>query len=392
VLYPLKDPKIFYMAITLNKKAPHPGTQGRGRAKSFSEQWGGIIPGFGKRIKPREVIFFTSQLSLMLEIGTPLTDSLKAIANQTTNPAFKEVLLTMLKDIEEGRQLSDAMKRHPMVFDGIFTSMLKAGETGGFLKKILDGMVEMQEKRQALRTQLRSALTYPAVLCILAILVVVFILVGILPKFAVFFEGKESILPFTTRYLMIMSSILRGYWWACILVVVGLVFGVKLWKESDQGQALIDRLSISAPLIAKLTNEIYTCQFLRTSGHLMVSQVPLLEALEVTKNTFRNRYYRGFIDQIMEHVEQGGRFSQPFATYPYVIESVKQMVATGEEVGNLSTVMLRLAEFYDTEVDRELKSFAAMIEPVALIILGAVVALIVSSVILPLFRIAGAIQ
>ena len=380
------------MAITLNKKAPISASEGGGRAGSLSGRWQEIIPGFGKRIKPREVIFFTSQLSLMLEIGTPLTNSLRAIADQTNNPAFKEILLTMLKDIEEGRQLSDAMKRHPRLFDGIFISMLKAGETGGFLKKILDGMVEMQEKRQALRTQLRSALTYPAVLCILAILVVVFILVGILPKFAVFFEGKETILPFTTRYLMIMSSILRGYWWACILVVVGIALGAKWWKQSDKGQSLIDRLSISAPIIAKLSNKIYTCQFLRTVGHMMVSQVPLLEALEVTKNTFRNRYYRRFIGQIMENVEQGGKFSQPFASYPYIIESVKQMVATGEEVGNLPTVMLRLAEFYDTEVERELKGFAAMIEPVALIILGAVVALIVSSVILPLFRLAGAMQ
>jgi type IV pilus assembly protein PilC len=381
------------MAITLDQKAPRSGPAVPGpRPRSISGQRGIILPGFGKRIKTSEVIFFTSQLSLMLEIGTPLTNALKAIADQTANPAFKEVLFTMLRDVEEGRQLSDAMKRHPKVFDTVFISMLKAGETGGFLKKILDGIVEMQEKRQALMAQLKSALTYPAILCILAVLVVVFILVGILPKFTVFFEGKESILPFTTRYMMVMSSILRGYWWACILVVGGLALSLKLWKESDQGRALIDRLSITAPIIAKLTNKIYTCQFLRTLGHLMESQVPLLEALEVTRTTFKNRYYRDFVSQSMDHVEQGGRFSQPFATSPYVMESVKQMVATGEEVGNLHKVMLRLAEFYDTEVDRELKSFASMIEPVALIALGAVVALIVSSVILPLFKIAQAIQ
>jgi type IV pilus assembly protein PilC len=381
------------MAITLDQKSPRSGPAGPGpKPRPISGQRGIVLPRFGKPIKPREVIFFTSQLSLMLEIGTPLTNALKAIADQTANPAFKEVLLTMLRDVEEGHQLSDAMKRHPKVFDTVFVSMLKAGETGGFLKKILDGMVEMQEKRQALMTQLRSALTYPAVLCILAVLVVLFILVGILPKFTVFFEGKESILPFTTRYMMVMSSILRGYWWAFILVAGGLALALKLWKESDQGRALIDRLSITAPLIAKLTNKIYTCQFLRTLGHLMESHVPLLEALEVTMATFKNRYYRDFVSRIMDHVEQGGRFSQPFATSPYVMESVKQMVATGEEVGNLHKVMLRLAEFYDTEVDRELKSFASMIEPVALIALGAVVALIVSSVILPLFKIAQAIH
>jgi type IV pilus assembly protein PilC len=133
------------MAITLDQKAPRSGPAVPGpKSRSISGQWGIILPGLGKRIKPREVIFFTSQLSLMLEIGTPLTNALKAIAAQTANPAFKEVLLTMLRDVQEGRQLSDAMKRHPKVFDTVFISMLKAGETGGFLKKILDGMVEMQ--------------------------------------------------------------------------------------------------------------------------------------------------------------------------------------------------------------------------------------------------------
>jgi type II secretory pathway component PulF len=346
----------------------------------------------GRRIKTKEIILFTSQLSLMLEVGTPLTSSLTAIENQTENPAFKEVIQAMGRDIEEGLQLSDAMRRHPQVFNNVFISMIKAGETGGFLQKILDRLAEMQEKRQALIAQLRSTLTYPAILCLVGLLVVVFILVGVLPKFATFFAGKESILPITTRFLMAMSHSLRSYWWIYLISTVGLIVALKLWKESESGQALIDRFCVSAPMVARLYNKIYTCQLLRTLGHLMSSQVPLLEALEVTRATIRNRHFSRFITQIMDHVEKGGRFAQPFTTYPYIMDSVKQMVATGEEVGNLPTVMLRLAGFYDTEVDRELKNIASLIEPIALMLLGGVVGVIVASVILPLFRLAHAVH
>lgn len=270
--------------------------------------------------------------------------------------------------------------------------MVKAGETGGFLKEILDRIVEMQEKRQALISQLRSALTYPAVLCVIGFLVVVFILIFVLPKFTVFFEGKEEILPFTTRSLMILSASIRGYWWIYILSGTGLAVGLKFLKDSKPGQTLLDRFLVSGPLVARVSNKIYTCEMLRMLGHLMASQVPLLEALEVTRGTVRNRYFKNFIDQIKDHVMQGGRFSQPFASYPYILGSVKQMVATGEETGNLPKVMLRLAKFYDGEVDRELKTIASMIEPAALIVLGGVVGLIVSSVILPMFRLAHAIH
>jgi type II secretory pathway component PulF len=344
------------------------------------------------RVRSKEVIFFTSQLALMLEVGTPLTNALAALEKQTKNPAFKEVIRVLHRDIEEGQQLSDAMRRHPRVFSHVYISMIKAGETGGFLKEILERLAEMQEKRLALIAQLRSTLTYPAVLCLVGFLVVVFVLVGVLPKFSTFFAGKEKILPVSTRFLMVLSTSLRGYWWAYIIITIGLVIGVKLWKESEPGQTMIDRVCVSGPILSRLYNKIYTCQLLRTLGHLMQSQVPLLEALEVTRSTIKNRYFSRFIDKIADHVEKGGRFAQPFTTYPYVLDSVKQMVATGEEVGNLPRVMLRLAEYYDIEVDRELKNIASLIEPLALILLGGVVGLIVGSVILPLFRLAHAIH
>lgn len=346
----------------------------------------------GKRIKPKEVIFFTTQLALMLEVGTPLTSALTAMKNQTKSPAFKEVIEALARDIEEGQQLSDAMRRHPKVFDNVFISMIKAGETGSFLTGILERLAELQEKRQALIAQLRTTLTYPVFLCVVGLLVVIFVLVSVLPKFTTFFAGKESVLPPTTRFLMGLSVSLRSYWWVYIIVTVGIAIGLKLWKDSKSGQKLLDRVCVSGPILSRLYNKIYTCQLLRTLGLLMDSQVPLLEALGVTRATIKNRYFKHFLDKITDHVEQGGRFSHTFTTYPYILDSVKQMVATGEEVGNLPTVMLRLAEFYDTEVDRELKNISSLIEPIALILLGGVVGVIVASVILPLFRLAHAMH
>lgn len=328
----------------------------------------------------------------MLEIGTPLNTALRTLGEQTQNAAFKKVIHIVLQDVEEGRQFSEALKRHPRFFDKVFVSLIKAGETGGFLQEILDRIVEMQEKRQDLRSQIKSALTYPIILCVIGLLVVVFVIVFILPKFTVFFKGKESILPWTTRMLMVLSDTMRYYWWGYILGGVALVIGLIIIIKSDKGRAMTDLLFVKGPLIARLTNKMYTCDLLRILGHLMSSQVPLVEALEVTRGTIRNRYFRNFVDKIREHVLKGGRFAQPFATYPFILESVKQMVTTGEETGNMSMVMLRLAKFYDGEVDDELKTLAVMIEPIALILLGAVIGMIVASIVLPMFKLAGAMQ
>lgn len=384
------------MAITLSTKATlaRPKQPGASSVKrlSFPEQWQGIVSRFRNYVSPREITVFMSQLSLTLEIGMSLKDALEAIGAQTKNPAFKNVIQTMIRDIEEGRQLSEAMKRHPRLFNPVYVSMIKAGETGGFLKGIVDRIVEMQEKRQALITQVRAALTYPVVLCILSIVVVVFILVGVLPKFTQFFEGKEHVLPMTTRLLIVLSASLQGYWWAYVVGAAGLIMGMKWWKDSPPGRALTERFYVKGPVLSDLCNKIYTCQLLRTLGHLMESQVPLLEALSVTRSTIKNRYFARFVGDITSHVEQGGKFAQPFSSYPYINETVKSMVATGEEAGRLPPVMLRLAEFFDSEVDQEVKKLSSMIEPLALIVMGGVVGLIVSSVILPMFKLARALH
>jgi type II secretory pathway component PulF len=380
------------MAITLSTKATLPGPKqpeaSSVKRLSFPEQWQDMVSRFRNHVNLLEITAFMSQLSLTLEIGMSLKKALEAIGAQTKNPALKDVIQSMTRDIEEGRQLSEAMKRHPRLFNPVYVSMIKAGETGGFLKGIVDRIVEMQEKRQALITEVRAALTYPVVLCVLSIVVVVFILVGVLPKFTQFFEGKEHVLPLTTRFLIVLSASLQGYWWAYVVGAAGLIVGIRWWKDSPPGRAMTDRFCVKGPVLSGLCNKIYTCQMLRTLGHLMESQVPLLEALSVTRSTIKNRYFVRFVSDITSHVEQGGAFAQPFSSYPHITETVKSMIATGEEAGRLPPVMLRLAEFFDSEVNQEMKKLSSMIEPLALIVMGGVVGLIVSSVVLPMFKLA----
>lgn len=343
-------------------------------------------------VKAGEMAFFTSQLALMLEVGTPLITALNTIRGEVANPVFNRVLKKVTRDIEEGRSLSDALGRHERVFDKVFISMVRAGEAGGFLQLILERLVSMQEKRQALLQQLRSAMTYPVVLTLLGVGVVTFIMMGVLPKFTAIFAGKESILPWNTRFLMAASVSLRQNWPLYLGGVVLCVFGAVLWLKTRLGRIILDRILISGPAIKHLANRIYTSEMLRTLGYLLESGVPLVEALRVTAPTVRNCYYRRFIDAIVGSVSQGERFARPFGQNNHIPGTVQQMVAVAEEVGELPKVMRRLARHYDTEVETALKKFVAVIEPVALIFLGGIVGIIVSSIILPLFRLSHALH
>jgi type II secretory pathway component PulF len=344
------------------------------------------------RIRPNELLFFTSQLALMVEVGTSLDDALRLIARQCTNAHFASLVLTMSRQIEEGRQLSDTMHAYPRVFDGTYVSMVRAGEAGGFLEETLTRLVDLQEKRMALVGQIRNALTYPLILSVMAVGVVIFILVGVLPKFTAFFAGKESILPWPTRFLMGTSASIQAHWWAYLVGIAGVVTAITLFRRSPFGRRQIDRFEVGFPLVRGIYTKIYTCRMLRTLGQLLQSQVPLLEALQMTRLSVKNLFYQELVDRISGHVEQGSRLSQAMVGVPLVKEHIRQMVATGEEAGQLHPVMLRLAEFHDKEIERDLKRISATIEPLTLIVLGSVVGFIVASVVLPLFKLAHALQ
>ncbi len=367
------------MAITTHSKDGH---RSRGK-RTF---------GFTRSVKQKELFVFLSQLAMMLDVGISLSKAIETIQGQITNPYFKEILQVMVRDIEEGYQLSAAMSRHPSVFKPVYVNMIRSGETGGFLTKVTESIIALIEKKQEIRAQLRTALTYPMVLCLLALFVTLFVLVGILPKFMVFFEGKYHILPVTTRAMMGLSFFLRSYWWICILGCIVIAAGIKFYLSSQASRRHMDWIMVHFRLFSKMSNNIFTGMFLRTLGNMLSNGVPLSDAISIAGNTIENSYYKKYVDNIRINIEEGGNFSTGFAVNKHIHESVKQMIHVGEDVGKMPPVMLKLADLYESETDQNLKQLISLIEPIALIFMGFVVWVIVSSIILPMFRLAGAMN
>ncbi len=351
-----------------------------------------VPTGFRQSVKPKEMIFFLSQLAMMLEVGIPLSQSLETISKQVTNPVFFRTISAMKTKIDEGQQLSVAMGRHPKVFKAVFVNMVRSGESGGFLMDVIGTIIKIQEKQQTIRTEIRTAIIYPALLLSMALVVTVFILVLVVPKFARIFENNLDLLPLTTQWMMGLSSMMISHWWAFLLLGLVAATVLRLYLSSDRGALFLDWILINTPVLSNVTSKLYTGLFFQTMGSVLKSRVPLVEALDIAGATISNRYYSRFVKTIQTQVEGGGNFAQGFASNPYVQDSIKQMIHVGETVGKLPAVMLRLADFYESEIEHDLKRFTSLIEPAALVLMGGVVWVIVSSIILPMFKIASTVR
>ncbi len=380
------------MAIAISEKKTPAPVRVRGAATANQAKATAPYGLFRKKIPAREVLFFTNQLSLMLEIGTPLNQSLSAIATQIRNPEFKAVLEKLLEAVEDGSMLSDALRQYPALFSPEYTSLVSAGENTGHLYEMLDRIVELQEKREEFITALKGAMTYPLVLCAVTTLVIIFMLSFVFPRFATLFQGVEQILPPTTKFLMALSGLLRVYWYLVPLLLAALWWGVHRFLRTDRGRFTVDRLKISLPLLAGISIKIYLSQIMRTLGFLMGSSVPLLEALRITKGGSRNVLFTGFLDRIIENVEGGRGLSPAFGETAFIPETVTQMVSTGEASQKLDRVLLRLSEHYETEIKGQIKRATTIVEPALLIFMGIVVGVIVISLMLPIFKLSKVVH
>jgi type IV pilus assembly protein PilC len=346
----------------------------------------------GKRVTSKDIAFFLTQLSMLLEVGISLSKAIDTISKQVRNSKFQQVMTEMVNDIEAGKQLSDAMAVHPQVFKPLYVNMVRSGELGGSLTLVIGNIIEIQDKNQGVLNQIKAALIYPVILCVMAVVVTIFVLIGILPKFMVFFQNKMDVLPFTTRTLMGLSYLLTNYWWMFIIVAAGIGTAVYLYWVSSAGRSHRDWLLIHTPVISRVSNNIYTGLFLNIVGNMLNSGVPLKDALLISSKSMENRYYKRFVEKLHQNIEQGMKLSTGILENPHIQDSVKQVIFVGEEVGKLPMVMMRLVKFYDTEIEQDFKKMTALIEPLALIFMGIAVWMIVSAVILPMFRLASAIN
>lgn len=345
-----------------------------------------------KKISAGERMFFIEQLALMLETGSDLHNSLTVLAQQSETPEMGKIIASMTEDIAEGQSFSHVLAKHPNAFSNTYVSLVAASESGGYLQRILQHLLNMEKQQDELRTSVISAISYPVFLLVFSLAVVVFILVAVFPKFADLFSSIENQLPITTVVLMAMSEIILHYWWAVLAGVGLLIAGWLSWSSSLPGRRVIDSFKLKAPVIKKISSKIYLIQTMRVLGLSLKHGVNLLEALAIAKDVVKNHLYQNFLDGLIKDVTEGRKLAQGFQTATFIPPVVKHMITTGEESGSLELVCTRLAEYFQKDLEKVLKLTTKAVEPMMLIFMGVVVGIIVSALILPIFKLSHAVH
>jgi type IV pilus assembly protein PilC len=339
-----------------------------------------------KKITQAEIAIFTRQFSVMLDAGLPLVQGLDAISQQHPNKEFRSVLDQIRGDVEGGSTLSAAMARHPKVFDSLFTNMVAAGESGGILDTILQRLSSFIEKIVKLKRALRSALIYPSTILTIAIGVVAIILWKVVPVFSTLFAGFNVDLPLPTRIVIAFSGLVERYM-IFFIILVGLgVFGLKSYYKTDKGRHVIDRILLKMPILGDVLRKIGVARFTRTLATLMTSGVPILEGLEITAKTSGNAILEDTIYQLRQKIEEGGTMADPMRQSGFFPPMVTQMVSVGESTGEMDTMLVKVADYFEEEVDVVVANLLTLLEPLLMAFLGIVVGGIVISMYLPLFK------
>ena len=344
------------------------------------------------RLNDRDRMFFTEQLSLLLETGTSLYNALGALRQQSPNPAMVAVLDALMTDISEGKPFSQALAKHPTVFSPNYVNLIAASETGGFMHKVLSELLVMEEKRAELKSTLFSALSYPAFLICFSVAVVIFVLAVVFPKFGTLFISIHDQLPVTTRFLMVLSNGLLEHWLYLAIGIGGLAVGLNRWLATAAGRESVDRMLLTLPVIRNVTAELYMVQVLRVMSLSLGNGVPMVETLQACRDVVDNRVFKKFLDRVENLIQEGRGLATGFEQASFVPPVAKAMLATAEESGNLGPVSARVADYYERELTKRLQTLSKMAEPIMLLVMGAVVGLLVSSLILPIFKLSRAVS
>jgi type IV pilus assembly protein PilC len=346
-----------------------------------------------KRVKAAELTIMTRQLATMVSSGMTLLRSFYVLEDQVDNPKLKDTLSGVREAIESGLTFSDALERHPKVFTPLYVAMVRAGEAGGVLEEALDRTADQLEKDDSLRRQVKSAMMYPTVVLSFAGVVLVGMIAFIVPVFVGVFEDFGGELPLITRFTVGLSSAVTGYWYLLIAGSVGTVVGFKKWKKSERGRPQWDQFRLRIPVnIGKTVQKIALARWSRTFSALYSAGVPIMQAIEVTGKTAGNAVVERAMDDVVASVKSGGSLSAPLANAPIFPGMVTQMIAVGEETGNLDTMLTKVADFYEDEVSAAVKAMTSILEPVMIMIVGLIVGFIVIAMYMPMFKVYDSIQ
>jgi type IV pilus assembly protein PilC len=342
-----------------------------------------------KKVKLGDLVVFSRQFATMINAGLPIVRALYVLSEQTENPKLKEVVTAVRKDVEAGLALSEALEKHPKVFNRLYVEMVRAGETGGILDGVLLRVADQLEGDQELRRKVKSAMTYPTIVLILAILAASFMLIFIVPVFARMFEDLGGTLPLPTRIAMGLSDILTSIWGVFVYAaMIGGVFGFLRWKNTENGRRIWGRVSLRIPFkIGDVIHKVALARFARTLGTLSAAGVPILQALEITATSSGNWVVESALFKTRDAVRQGVPIYKPLEGESVFPPMVTRMIAVGEETGDVDGMLTKIAEFYESEVDATVKALTSIIEPLMIVVVGGIVGGIIIAMYLPMFKI-----
>jgi type IV pilus assembly protein PilC len=344
-------------------------------------------------LKARHVTVMARQLATMISSGLSLLRALYVLEEQTEAPKLKNAIVAVRQDVEAGLSLSQAMAKHPRVFNDLFVAMVRAGETGGNLEEVLERVAVQLEKDDNLRRTVRSAMVYPILIGVFAVLVLIGMVLFIIPIFADMFKDLGGELPALTQFMINLSDAMRSYWWAFLLIPVGLAFAFRKWKRTDRGGLMWDMLKLRMPMrVGDIVRKIAVARFARTLGTLTASGVPILQAIDITAKTAGNRVISDPMAEVAERVREGQPLAVPLARTGVFPVMVTQMLSVGEETGAVDSMLHKLADFYDDEVATMLKSLTSIIEPIMMIAVGCIVGVVVIAMYMPMFKIFELVQ
>ncbi len=345
------------------------------------------IPGLGNRVKLKELSVFSRQFATMINSGLTLLRALQILAVQTESKPLAEIIVEVRKDVEGGASLSQALAHHPKVFSKLYVAMVRSGETGGVLDEVLLQLSSTIEKQVELRHKVKSAMTYPAVVLGLVCIILTAMLVFIVPLFKGFYKSLGGKLPWMTTTLITVSNIFVKAFPLIILGAIGAAYGFKRWIQTDKGRDRWDRTKLKIPVFGGLVHKVAMARFARTFSVLLRAGVPILEALEITKETSGNTVVAKALDDVQTGVKVGEPISRPLEAHKVFPPMVVQMMAVGEESGALDGLLEKIADFYDSEVEATVNSLTSLLEPLLIVVLGGCVGTMVISLYLPMFNI-----
>lgn len=344
-----------------------------------------------KKMKPKALVVFSRQFATMIDAGIPILRCLEILGSQTKDPALQEAVQAITLDVKSGLTLNEAMSKHPNVFNKLYVNMIRAAELGGILDQILDRLAGFLEYENEIRGKIKSAMMYPTLVLIFSQVMLFALFSFVLPKFKEIFNGMSVEMPPITAGLFAIGDFMGASWWMILLALGGIFYGLKLWGKTTAGRYRLDAIRLRIPIVGELALKMSVARFSRTFGTLINSGVPIIRSLEIVGETMGNAVLSKAIEDARSSIREGNKLSQPLTASNLFPTMVTTMIDIGEESGRLSEMLVKVGDFYDSEVDATVKGLTSMIEPLLIIFLGGVVGFIAISIMTPIFKLVNAV-